>query len=195
MQRFPVVLLVLACAGVSFGQLSGPLSGVLGPGTYTVVGNIRVDTSQTLTILPSTTLDFQGPFRFDIYGLLSALGHLRPAHRLHHQHPNRHKPLARSAFLGTGEFQQFACLLHHREGVCHRRLDAGQLRRRDILLPIFAPLRPLPDSEQLRGCQWRRSLLRVVPRYLRHLHDLGRHGSKVPSQQLVGRRRGAVCLR
>ncbi|MBM3324135.1 MAG: hypothetical protein FJY66_00545, partial [Calditrichaeota bacterium] len=74
MKRFSVVLLLLACAGASLGQLSGPLSGILGPGVFTVIGNIRVDTSQTLTILPSTTLDFQGPFRFDIYGVLTAQG-------------------------------------------------------------------------------------------------------------------------
>jgi len=74
MQKMFVILLVLAAAGAAFGQLSGPLSGILGPGTFTVIGNIRVDTSQTLTIVPSTTLDFQGPFPFDIYGVLTALG-------------------------------------------------------------------------------------------------------------------------
>jgi len=74
MRHMWTILLVLAVAPATFGQLSGPLSGILGPGNFTVIGNIRVDTSQTLTILPPTTLDFQGPFPFDIYGVLTAQG-------------------------------------------------------------------------------------------------------------------------
>ncbi len=54
--------------------LSGPLSGTLGPGYFMVTGDIRVDTSASLTIIPPTTLDFQGPFSFKIYGTLTAIG-------------------------------------------------------------------------------------------------------------------------
>jgi len=60
--------------GVPVGGLSGPLSGTLGPGYFTVVGDIRVDTSASLTIIPPMTLDFLGPFSFKIYGTLTAIG-------------------------------------------------------------------------------------------------------------------------
>jgi parallel beta-helix repeat protein len=55
-------------------QLSGPLSGTLGPGIFEVVDTIYVDVDDTLHILPGTTLDFQGAYPFNIYGLLLAQG-------------------------------------------------------------------------------------------------------------------------
>ena len=57
-------------------ELSGPLSDTLGPGSYTVVGDIFVQNGDSLIILPGTTLLFQGSsgFEFDIYGYFSAVG-------------------------------------------------------------------------------------------------------------------------
>lgn len=76
MQSMLIILLVFACAQVSFGQLSGPLSGTLGPGTYTVVGDISVNSGNTLTLLPGTTFNFLGPYSFTINGTLFAEGTL-----------------------------------------------------------------------------------------------------------------------
>ncbi|MBC8277209.1 MAG: right-handed parallel beta-helix repeat-containing protein [FCB group bacterium] len=63
-------------SSVSFGQptLSGNVTGVVGPGTYNVVGNCTVPAGQTLTILPGTVLQHTGSFSWSIYGTLYAMG-------------------------------------------------------------------------------------------------------------------------
>jgi predicted outer membrane repeat protein len=58
----------------SLAQLLGPLSGTLGPGSYTVVDTIWVDSGSTLRLLPGTTFSFEGPFPFRIFGTLLAEG-------------------------------------------------------------------------------------------------------------------------
>jgi len=55
-------------------QLSGALSGTLGPGAFTIVGDIRVEAEDSLMILPGTSLLHTGAFKWDIYGLLKAEG-------------------------------------------------------------------------------------------------------------------------
>ncbi len=57
-----------------YGELSGALSGTLGPGVFHVVDTIYVDIGDTLQIMPATTLTFDGPYPFNIYGLLLAEG-------------------------------------------------------------------------------------------------------------------------
>lgn len=61
--------------GVSHAQnISGPLSGTLGPGIYTVVGDCQVNSGDTLTILPGTEFQHTGNYEWTIYGLLLAIG-------------------------------------------------------------------------------------------------------------------------
>jgi len=55
-------------------QLSGPLSGSLGPDTYSVIADISVTAGDSLTIQPGTTFLFEGQFSFEIYGYLHAFG-------------------------------------------------------------------------------------------------------------------------
>jgi hypothetical protein len=55
-------------------QLSGDLSGNLGPGTYLVVGDVQVPSGQTLTIAPGTTFLHNGYRWWRIYGTLQAVG-------------------------------------------------------------------------------------------------------------------------
>jgi hypothetical protein len=55
-------------------ELSGALSGTLGPGTYTVIGNISISAGNTLTIQPDVVLNFVGPYSFSISGSLLAQG-------------------------------------------------------------------------------------------------------------------------
>ncbi|MFH1735298.1 MAG: right-handed parallel beta-helix repeat-containing protein, partial [bacterium] len=55
-------------------QISGPQSGTLGPGTYLVIGDISVESGQTLTVLPGTTLLHNGNHTWMIYGQLNADG-------------------------------------------------------------------------------------------------------------------------
>ncbi|MFH1010757.1 MAG: right-handed parallel beta-helix repeat-containing protein, partial [bacterium] len=74
MKQIWTILLMLAFAQATFGQLSGPLSGVLGPSTHHVVGTIYVNFGDSLTIMPPTTLIFDGPYPFRIYGTLMAEG-------------------------------------------------------------------------------------------------------------------------
>ncbi|MFH1011345.1 MAG: right-handed parallel beta-helix repeat-containing protein [bacterium] len=74
MKHIWTILLMLALAQASFGQLSGSLSGTLGPGTYHVVGTISIDSSDSLRLMPGTTFIFDGPYPFNIYGTLLAEG-------------------------------------------------------------------------------------------------------------------------
>jgi parallel beta-helix repeat protein len=71
------ILFVLISVQVSCGQLTGQLQGTLGPGIFTVVGDIWVDdifVGYDLTLLPATTFHFVGPYRFYISGQLLAEG-------------------------------------------------------------------------------------------------------------------------
>ncbi len=57
--------------------LSGPLSGVLGPGYYRVAGGISIESGDSLQIEPGTTLRFDGTdwqYEFTIRGILLAEG-------------------------------------------------------------------------------------------------------------------------
>ncbi|MBU1936413.1 right-handed parallel beta-helix repeat-containing protein, partial [bacterium] len=55
-------------------QLSGSLSGTMGPGLCRVIDNIWVDSGNTLAIQPGTILLFEGPFSLRVYGYLFAFG-------------------------------------------------------------------------------------------------------------------------
>ena len=55
-------------------NISGPLSGTLGPGVYTVIGNCEVQAGQTLTIVPGTRFEHTGAYYWMIYGRLNAEG-------------------------------------------------------------------------------------------------------------------------
>jgi len=55
-------------------QISGPQSGILGPGEYQVVGDIQVVQGGTLEILPGTEFYHMGDYKWDIYGCLIAEG-------------------------------------------------------------------------------------------------------------------------
>jgi len=74
MKRTFILLLLLACASASFAQLSGPLSGTLGPGEFHVVDTISVESTDTLRLLPGTTFMFDGAYPFAISGMLLAEG-------------------------------------------------------------------------------------------------------------------------
>ncbi|MBU1935777.1 hypothetical protein KKG05_00130, partial [bacterium] len=54
--------------------LSGPLSGIFGPGYYRVAGDISVALGDSLRIMPGTTFRFDGQFEFTINGILLAEG-------------------------------------------------------------------------------------------------------------------------
>jgi hypothetical protein len=67
-------LLLLICAHSTFAQLSGPLSGTLGPGTFRVIDTVWVNPGDSLLLSPGTTLSFDGPYPFWVYGSLLAEG-------------------------------------------------------------------------------------------------------------------------
>ena len=68
-------LLILLYCGLSNAQdISGPLSGTLGPGTYLVVGDISVQNGDSLVIQPGTTLIMAGDYAFSVLGHLHAAG-------------------------------------------------------------------------------------------------------------------------
>lgn len=55
-------------------QISGAQSGTLGPGEYTVTGNVSVGSGATLTIKPGTKFLHTGNFKWNISGKLLAEG-------------------------------------------------------------------------------------------------------------------------
>ena len=55
-------------------NLSGPLSGTLGPGTYYIVSAISVGPGDSLTLEPGTVFLFNGNFDFKVFGKLTAIG-------------------------------------------------------------------------------------------------------------------------
>ena len=69
-----IALLALSLTAFAQEQISGPQTGTLGPGTYQVVGNIRVVSGQTLTIMPGTEFLHSGNYVWEIFGQLLAQG-------------------------------------------------------------------------------------------------------------------------
>jgi len=69
-----LIALMVGTPAMAQPQISGPQSGTLGPGTYLVVGNIRVITDETLTIVPGTTFLHNGNWIWEISGQLNAEG-------------------------------------------------------------------------------------------------------------------------
>ncbi|MFH1010899.1 MAG: right-handed parallel beta-helix repeat-containing protein [bacterium] len=74
MKRAFIPLLLFTLMHASLAQLSGPLSGTLGPGTYHVIDTISVESTDTLQLMPGTTFTFDGGYPFQIYGTLLAEG-------------------------------------------------------------------------------------------------------------------------
>jgi hypothetical protein len=69
------LLICTLAAGLTLAQnISGPLSGSLGPGSYNVVDSIYVVNGASLVIQPGTTFNFGGAFSFRIMGYLNATG-------------------------------------------------------------------------------------------------------------------------
>jgi len=67
--------------------ISGSLSGTLGPGDVCVTGDISVASGTVLTIRPDTRLLFWGPYKFDIYGRLTAVGTAQDSIVFTHYYP------------------------------------------------------------------------------------------------------------
>lgn len=61
-------------SGSLFAQLSGPLSGIITAGTYTVTDSISVSADDSLMIEPGTVFLFEGNFSFEVTGYLFAEG-------------------------------------------------------------------------------------------------------------------------
>ncbi|MBU1707685.1 right-handed parallel beta-helix repeat-containing protein, partial [bacterium] len=73
MKQLCTYLLLIALAQGGFAQLSGPLSGTLGPGEFHVVDTIYINEGDSLRLMPGTTFLFNW-FPFNIYGTLLAEG-------------------------------------------------------------------------------------------------------------------------
>ncbi|MBI5060605.1 right-handed parallel beta-helix repeat-containing protein [candidate division KSB1 bacterium] len=54
--------------------LSGSISGSIGPGYYSVIGNVVVGPYSSVSIAAGTIIDFDSAFVFDVYGFLHAYG-------------------------------------------------------------------------------------------------------------------------
>jgi len=79
----PAFLKLISCLLIIFAnipistaqeQISGPVSGTLGPETYLVVGDIFVNRTDSLEILPGTSFLHQGQYTWFIEGMFTASG-------------------------------------------------------------------------------------------------------------------------
>ena len=88
-----VSLLSLTFVGFAQAQdISGPQSGTLGPGTYTVIGDISVRNGETLQIVPGTDFLHTGYYTWTIEGLLTAQGTMGDSIKFVRQNPiNEHR--------------------------------------------------------------------------------------------------------
>jgi hypothetical protein len=83
-----VSLLCLILVGFAQAQeISGPQSGILGPGTYTVIGDISVRNGETLEIVPGTEFLHNGNHTWTIQGLLTAQGTVGDSIKFVRQNP------------------------------------------------------------------------------------------------------------
>jgi hypothetical protein len=73
-KMFIAVLIILAVPLQAQTQISGSQSGTLGPGTYLVVGDISVESGDSLTILPGTVFLHTGNYKWLVSGKFSAIG-------------------------------------------------------------------------------------------------------------------------
>ncbi len=69
-----LAVLLICASAFAQPQISGPQSGTLGPGDYIVIGDIRVNTGNTLTIVPGTRFLHTGAFKWEVYGQLNING-------------------------------------------------------------------------------------------------------------------------
>ena len=69
-----IVLFAISSVSSAQTQISGLQSGTLGPGSYEVIGDIRVASGQTLTIVSGTEFLHSGNYVWDIFGQLTAAG-------------------------------------------------------------------------------------------------------------------------
>ncbi len=69
-----VIAILIVIPSIAGAQISGSLTGAMGPGNYQVVGAIDVPPFQSLTLLPGTTFEFTGNYDFDVYGDIQAVG-------------------------------------------------------------------------------------------------------------------------
>ena len=67
-------VVVFAASADAQTEISGSQSGTLGPGTYLVIGEISVETGNTLTIAPGTIFFHNGNHKWIISGQLTAVG-------------------------------------------------------------------------------------------------------------------------
>ena len=88
-----VSLLSLTFVGFAQAQdISGPQSGTLGPGTYTVIGDISVRNGEILQIVPGTEFLHTGYYTWTIEGLLTAQGTMGDSIKFVRQNPiNEHR--------------------------------------------------------------------------------------------------------
>jgi hypothetical protein len=69
-----LLIILFCCSPLVAQEISGPVTGTLGPGTYYVTGNISVPVGDSLVIVPGTDLLFHGGCTFAVYGYLQAVG-------------------------------------------------------------------------------------------------------------------------
>ena len=78
MNRLILALLLIAVGSglpaIAQTQISGPQSGTMGPGIYSVIGDIKVFQGTTLTIMPGTEFQHNGNWTWDISGQFTAVG-------------------------------------------------------------------------------------------------------------------------
>ncbi len=124
--------------GFSPDGLFGPLSGSLGPNTIKVVANVVVDSSNTLTILPGTTLLFCGPSGMEVTGIVTALGAFTDSIAFMTDtvtNPGRWRGVTMSGNSGNSAFEYFS--ISDSRALSTKRTEGGAIRMASVS-PSFA---------------------------------------------------------
>lgn len=83
-------ILTITALGWAQPQISGPLSGTMGPGDFLVTGNCTINSGQTLTLQPGTRFLFTGHYSLKVNsgGTLHAVGTQQDSIVFTHQNSN-----------------------------------------------------------------------------------------------------------
>ncbi|MBL0061989.1 MAG: right-handed parallel beta-helix repeat-containing protein [bacterium] len=119
--------------GFSPDGLFGPLSGSIGPNTIKVVADVVVDSPNTLTIVPGTTLMFCGPSGLDVTGVVNALGAFTDSIVFATDtvtNPGRWRGVTMSGNSGNSEFEY--CSISDSRALTTKRTEGGAIRMASV---------------------------------------------------------------
>ncbi|MBM3329404.1 MAG: PKD domain-containing protein [Calditrichaeota bacterium] len=115
------LLLISALNGLAETRVTGPVRGqwTVAQSPYIVIGNVSVGANETLTIEPGVVVRFAGNFRFDVSGVLQAIGTVNDSIRFFSDsgQPGAWRAIYITGALTDGTILRYVTLAHAYRGV------------------------------------------------------------------------------